>query len=490
MITCRLKLGCLASVIMFCGYIPLFAWIYMSKKYETNINVKTSVVHKQSRDKSVRSFQVFDSSFINVKDFRNTEYKFVHYSLPNISYPFNCTETLDLEPQSFPHKIQGPVEDILCMKRPRLLENYKNPCWIEDGHLRCLPYFHIFGVCKSGTTDLFRRLMIHHQIMPNKGLMKKETWFWSWKRYGEHSDGPISTLKNFTDLFDVLPQRLTYSYDLDMYYSHFVTGHGDPMDIWYPFDWTLIPQNNPTSEEPVYITPNLISHINPNIRLILVIRDPAERLYSHYLHKNLAINIYPSAKEFHEDVQHAVSTFANCTNRKSLRACLYDTVLYKRLRAPISSGFYSTFLRDWLKVFDKDQLMVIRTEDYEHNIAGTLMKVFKFLNLDNVGPYVLEKMACRELEYKSNYMSPIMNETRSLLETFYNDSQRDMVSLVEEYGIDLSLQPQDDMASKINCTRFMARKPLVSKLKRKKVKRYFISKKNATKYFRNKYIPR
>ena len=27
--------------------------------------------------------------------------------------------------------------------------------------------------------------MIHHQIMPNKGLMKKETWFWSWKRYGE-----------------------------------------------------------------------------------------------------------------------------------------------------------------------------------------------------------------------------------------------------------------------------------------------------------------
>ncbi|CAG2205304.1 CHST15 [Mytilus edulis] len=416
-------------------------------------------------------------------------------------------------PQKNQKKIQGPVEDILCMKRPRLLENYKNPCWIEDGHLRCLPYFHIFGVCKSGTTDLFRRLMIHHQIIQNKGLMKKETWFWSWKRYGErklswkryverkmswkryveHSDGQISTLKNFTDLFDVLPQRLTYSYDIDMYYSHFVTGHGDPMDIWYPFDWTLIPQNNPTSEEPVYITPNLIYHLNPNIRLILVIRDPAERLYSHYLHKNLGINIHPSAKEFHEDVQQAVSTFANCTNSKSLRACLYDTVLYKRLRAPISSGFYSTFLmflRDWLKVFDKNQVMVIRNEDYRHNIAGTLKKVFKFLNLDEVGPYVLEKMACRELEYKTNYRSPMMNETRSLLETFYYDSQRDMDSLLGEYGIDLSLQPQDEMASKINCSRFIARKPLLSKLKRSKVKRYFISKKNSTKYFRNKHIPR
>ena len=99
-------------------------------------------------------------------------------------------------------------------------------------------------------------------------------------------------------------------------------------------------------------------------------------------------------------------------------------------------------------------------------------------------------MACRELEYKTNYRSPMMNETRSILKTFYYDSQRDMDSLLGEYGIDLSLQPQDEMASKINCSRFIARKPLLSKLKRSKVNRYFISKKNSTKYFRNKHIPR
>lgn len=56
----------------------------------------------------------------------------------------------------------------------------------------------------------------------------------------------------------------------------FIKGHGDPMDTWYPFDWTLIPQNYPTSEEPVYVTPNLIYHLNPNIKLILVIRNPVE----------------------------------------------------------------------------------------------------------------------------------------------------------------------------------------------------------------------
>jgi hypothetical protein len=49
------------------------------------------------------------------------------------------------------------------------------------------------------------------------------------------------------------------------------------MDIWFPFDWREIPQNNPDLSEPKYITPHLIQHINPNIRLILMLRDPVDR---------------------------------------------------------------------------------------------------------------------------------------------------------------------------------------------------------------------
>lgn len=50
---------------------------------------------------------------------------------------------------------------------------------------------------------------------------------------------------------------------------------------------------------------------------------------------------------------------------------------------------------------------------------------------------MLEKMACKEMEHKTNYSTAMMNKTRSLLETFYSDSQRDMDSLLGEYGIDL-----------------------------------------------------
>ena len=85
----------------------------------------------------------------------------------------------------------------------QFLDNYKNPCWYEDTitgtqtlqNLRCLPYFHIFGVCKSGTTDLYRRLLKHPQVVPNKGMIQKETSYWTWFRYGKS--------KNFSDVINV-----------------------------------------------------------------------------------------------------------------------------------------------------------------------------------------------------------------------------------------------------------------------------------------------
>ena len=49
--------------------------------------------------------------------------------------------------------------------------NFKNPCWAVGGGLRCLPYFHVLGVSKCGTTDLYRRLAIHGDVAKsiNKG---------------------------------------------------------------------------------------------------------------------------------------------------------------------------------------------------------------------------------------------------------------------------------------------------------------------------------
>ena len=65
---------------------------------------------------------------------------------------------------------------------------YKNPCWKEAGLLRCLPYFYLAGVKKSGTGDLWG----HISKLPGVVTVKKELqWF---------AKGRFSKINKYTGL--------------------------------------------------------------------------------------------------------------------------------------------------------------------------------------------------------------------------------------------------------------------------------------------------
>lgn len=80
---------------------------------------------------------------------------------------------------------------------PDFEQKFKNPCFYDACHqtnngtkrkLRCLPFFHVLGVDKCGSTDLYYRIVRHPQISPNNGVLHKETSWWSWRRYGKVSN--------------------------------------------------------------------------------------------------------------------------------------------------------------------------------------------------------------------------------------------------------------------------------------------------------------
>ncbi|OWF39546.1 Carbohydrate sulfotransferase 15 [Mizuhopecten yessoensis] len=272
-------------------------------------------------------------------------------------------------------------EDILCKKRKTFLKQFKNPCWYEESErkLSCLPYFHLFGVCKSGTTDLFHRITQHPHILKNKGIMGKETWFWSWRRYGNgNMPGGTMYLSQFAKLFDsdAISRNKTTRPDGSSYH-HLITGHGEPMDLWDQSFWKLIPQNDPEGIEPNVTTPYLIKYVNPSIKLILILRNPVERLYSHYLHGNYG----NSTDNFHRDVLQTIKVLRACQENRTLRSCLYDKDNKNDFKVPISASLYHVHLHEWLKVFPRKQLLIFRTEDYSVNISDTLKTVFSFLNV-------------------------------------------------------------------------------------------------------------
>lgn len=44
-------------------------------------------------------------------------------------------------------------------------------------------------------------------------------------------------------------------------------------------------------------------------------------------------------------------------------------------------GLYIVYLLDWLSVYSKDQILVLRLEDHAANCKTTMHKVFRFLSL-------------------------------------------------------------------------------------------------------------
>lgn len=69
-----------------------------------------------------------------------------------------------------------------------------------------------------------------------------------------------------------------------------------------------------------------------------------------------------------------------------LSANLYSTVNYwghpkffQGVR--LYNGLYSIFIRDWLKVFQQKQVLVVRMEDYHQNITKTMATIFSHLDL-------------------------------------------------------------------------------------------------------------
>ncbi|KAH3834080.1 hypothetical protein DPMN_107398 [Dreissena polymorpha] len=59
--------------------------------------------------------------------------------------------------------------------------------------------------------------------------------------------------------------------------SHVYLGNGDPMDFWDRFRESNLPQNTPGADELLWTTPYAVRHVYPNVKLLLMLRDPVDR---------------------------------------------------------------------------------------------------------------------------------------------------------------------------------------------------------------------
>ena len=333
--------------------------------------------------------------------------------------------------------------------------------------LRCVPYFYIAGMPKCGTTDLYAKLTRHPDVVG--GVMKEPHW-WTRKRFGVfHPQSPVNmttpaSFGHYVDLFDeaaeeIIPSSSGAAKDASSAHSRsrkmIVDGSASLLwdnDGWLNYlDWTVA---SSSGSLPPLIASHL-RHLHPGSRLVVMLRDPVTRLYSDYLY--FRINAKKTTKNFHDRVVKSVAAFRDCVRVASLESCAYapevNNVVIPRFGASSSSvprlaatsvrlrlGIYAVFLREWLSQFPRNQILVIRLEDYAADGDAALDKIYDFLGVSPTdrprssasrGDAVDDK-ATKVANRAYVDIGPMMNETEVILRRFYAEHNLALARLLDD----------------------------------------------------------
>ena len=123
-------------------------------------------------------------------------------------------------------------------------------------YLYCLPYFFMIGMAKCGTTDLYRRMMEHPQIVSVPHQLKEAHW-WNFVRSRGY------TFLDYLYFFSLASKEIR---DASQHGVQMVTGDATG---------TTMSDFDPNSK--MLTLPQQIYSVFPQVKLIAIIRDPVER---------------------------------------------------------------------------------------------------------------------------------------------------------------------------------------------------------------------
>jgi hypothetical protein len=190
--------------------------------------------------------------------------------------------------------------------------------------------FVVVGAQKAGTTALFDHL----------------------------SDDPrlnLSTVKE-THFFD--DESVDWAApDYGPYHAHFDLARPGPMG----------------EATPIYIFwPDSLERLaayNPGARLILMLRDPVKRAFSHWqMEYARGVETLPFAQAIREGRRRLDGKAANHPDR--------------RVFTYVERGFYGEQVAHLLTLFPRDQLLLLRADDLRRDPTRTLQRTYEFLGMD------------------------------------------------------------------------------------------------------------
>ena len=241
---------------------------------------------------------------------------------------------------------------------------------------RPLPDFLVLGAQKAGTTALYAYLRWHPGIT---GPSWKEVSFFDrhWWR-GEpwyRGQFPLASAGR-------------------------IVGEASPSYLFHP------------------LAPERARSLVPEAKLIVLVRDPVTRAYSHYQHE-VALGREPLSFEEALDAEEE-------RTRGEVERLMSDPRAFSRAwwdHTYVSRGRYAEQLDRWLGHFPREQLLVVHTEDLGERPAETYAEILSFLG---AAPHVLDAYP---RVFDRSY-APMLPATRERLAATFAEPNRHLDALL------------------------------------------------------------
>jgi hypothetical protein len=252
------------------------------------------------------------------------------------------------------------------------LEGSKNALRLRvlTSFLRGYPNFLILGEAKCGTTSLFNYLVQHPQILPT---FKKEVHFFDLN----YHKGNLWYRAHFPTWFSMVGNK--------------ITGESSPYYLLHP------------------LAPERVYNSMPEAKLIVMIRDPVKRAYSHYQHQVRSGLEHLTFEDAIEQEPKRLDDY----KRKIKRKTLSNSLSFQRY-SYLERGKYIDQLKNWLNWFDFSKMKIIKSEEFFDYPDKKLNEVFDFLGVQKADMNI-------NTIYNTGEYSGISKETEDYLREYFQN---------------------------------------------------------------------
>ena len=237
---------------------------------------------------------------------------------------------------------------------------------VSESDVGALPDFVIIGAQKGGTSFLYYLLARHPLVQP---AARKELHFF---------DQPDRFAKGAEWYRRCFPRSGWKDG------SRTITGEATP---YYLFDHNVAKR---------------MCEVVPQTRLIALLRNPIDRAYSHY----------------------------QMQVKRGTEPGTFEEVIERQHSSYVSRGIYVDQLLRWFEFFSKEQMLILKSEDFFERPVETLKPVLKFLQLPDWQPEASELERRRHTGAYSKKMDP---STRRRMEAYFEPHNQ---RLYECLGVD------------------------------------------------------